>query len=225
MGWKSCVWKRASSVRLLCFVFVLDFLNNFIQIILLWRNGKKYAGEVHFVHRNTNGSDFAVLAIFLNTISYEQNGTRNTTLRRKRNNDQRIDWIQFLETAATLKKFNQSTTLDLAIRNLIKSNLNSFWRYQGSLTIPSCDEAVTWTIFTEEIELDDMLLQDLRESVTPRNYRNPQTLNGRTVYRSYFNENHPSALDYKCCFESKADRVHFKRMFLSFLFFALTMLK
>lgn len=42
----------------------------------------------------------------------------------------------------------------LSISDLLGSvDLTKFYRYQGSLTTPTCDEVVVWTVFEEPIKI------------------------------------------------------------------------
>ena len=39
------------------------------------------------------------------------------------------------------------------MKDLLPENTDVFYRYSGSLTTPTCDESVTWTVFHQTIEL------------------------------------------------------------------------
>lgn len=77
------------------------------------------------------------------------------------------------------------------------SRLNRFYRYFGSLTTPTCDEVVVWTVFADPIEVSNEQLAALRNAKyyaqdasgqMVNNYRPLQPLAGRRVRRS-FNDN------------------------------------
>lgn len=74
----------------------------------------------------------------------------------------------------------------LPLKSLLGSvDLTRFYRYQGSLTTPGCEEAVVWTIFKEPIKIGSKLMV-----LFPKNlkyvdiYRPLQNQNNRTVYTS-----------------------------------------
>ena len=69
-----------------------------------------------------------------------------------------------------------------------------FYRYFGSLTTPTCDEVVVWTVFADPIEVSNGQLESLRKAKyfaqnkkgqMVNNYRPIQPLNGRRVERSF----------------------------------------
>ncbi|XP_020339937.1 carbonic anhydrase 4 [Oncorhynchus kisutch] len=74
----------------------------------------------------------------------------------------------------------------LSISDLLGSvDLTKFYRYQGSLTTPTCDEVVVWTVFEEPIKLRRDLVEQFPKTLKYRNiYRPVQRLNGRPVYAS-----------------------------------------
>ena len=37
--------------------------------------------------------------------------------------------------------------------NLLPTDKAKYYRYNGSLTTPTCDEAVTWTVFNDPVEI------------------------------------------------------------------------
>jgi carbonic anhydrase len=62
----------------------------------------------------------------------------------------------------------------------------TYYYYYGSLTTPTCDESVQWTVFDKTVPISEAQLEMLRmltsAGVTLNdNYRPPQALNGRTV--------------------------------------------
>jgi carbonic anhydrase len=78
-------------------------------------------------------------------------------------------------------------------------NLKKFWRYTGSLTTPPCTEGIIWTVFKESIIVDDNQLQYLRNNVYSEDYREPQPINNRIIYRNFLFEKLPSISESVCC--------------------------
>ncbi|KAK1787883.1 hypothetical protein P4O66_016365, partial [Electrophorus voltai] len=86
-----------------------------------------------------------------------------------------------------------TTNSEISLHNLILSeaNMTQYFRYDGSLTTPTCSEAVIWTVFEHPIPLGrDQLLafSSLKYSdgmPMVKTFRPVQPRRGRPVYRSF----------------------------------------
>ncbi|XP_015114974.1 putative carbonic anhydrase 3 isoform X3 [Diachasma alloeum] len=70
---------------------------------------------------------------------------------------------------------------------LLPKDTTSFYRYEGSLTTPGCQETVTWFIFTEKLTVSLNQLSVFQELETAQgplkfNFRPVQPINDRKVY-------------------------------------------
>lgn len=41
------------------------------------------------------------------------------------------------------------------LKDFMTVNMGKFYRYQGSLTTPTCDESVTWTVFADPLSMSE----------------------------------------------------------------------
>ena len=41
------------------------------------------------------------------------------------------------------------------LKAFLPRNIEKFYRYEGSLTTPTCNEVVTWTVFDEAISISE----------------------------------------------------------------------
>ncbi|KAM9816969.1 uncharacterized protein ACB057_002244 [Neosynchiropus ocellatus] len=75
-------------------------------------------------------------------------------------------------------------TEEISIDDLLGAvDRTSYYRYNGSLTTPSCNQAVVWTVFKEPIEIDQNLIMKFPSSAGYHDvFRPTQPLNGRKVY-------------------------------------------
>ncbi|XP_008312905.1 carbonic anhydrase 4-like [Cynoglossus semilaevis] len=83
---------------------------------------------------------------------------------------------------------------NISINDLIGNvDLNKFYRYLGSLTTPTCDEAVIWTVFHEPISISKNLIQQFpAKSGLTNVFRPTQNLHQRQVSASFATPNPPS---------------------------------
>nr|CAI5817792.1 unnamed protein product [Callosobruchus analis] len=92
-------------------------------------------------------------------------------------------------------KVDQPVNLtNFAVKHFIPRNVAGYYRYEGSLTTPECNEGVMWTVKV----FDEMRTED--HKILKQNYRSLQSLNERKLYlkRSPVRENYiNSATTYK----------------------------
>uniref|UniRef100_A0A673G8S7 Carbonic anhydrase n=1 Tax=Sinocyclocheilus rhinocerous TaxID=307959 RepID=A0A673G8S7_9TELE len=183
----------------------LPGLYNTIQFHLHWGNGssspgsehtvdgKQYPMELHIVNvhskynRNVSvalaandSTALAVLGFFIEGTN-EANKTKG--------------WISLTSLLSSIPNSGNTktdimnqTTLNSLIEGVDRTK---YYRYQGSLTIPSCNEAVIWTVFKEPVKVSHDLInrfsttvffKDASASVlNTNNFRGVQPLNGRVV--------------------------------------------
>ncbi|KAA0192997.1 carbonic anhydrase alpha, 10-like [Hyalella azteca] len=149
-------------------------------------NTVQYPLELHLVHKLVGqtvddaletSQGLAVLGIF-----FELSRTDNPALSR------------LLNITSQLTKENNYTANvpnPYALSSLLPDDLSSYYRYEGSLTTPVCNEVVVWTVFKQPLPVSKAQLDALRDLTDDKgqpiqdNYRNPLPLNGRKVYRSW----------------------------------------
>ncbi|XP_067344901.1 uncharacterized protein [Channa argus] len=75
-------------------------------------------------------------------------------------------------------------TEELSIDDLLGNvNRAAYYRYNGSLTTPSCNEAVVWTVFKESVKVDQNLIMMFpKQTGYSSVFRPTQALNTRTIY-------------------------------------------
>ncbi|CAO2580567.1 Carbonic anhydrase 9 [Lemmus lemmus] len=149
-------------------------------------NGHHFPAEIHVVHLSTAFSELhealgrpggvAVLAAFLQE-SPEENGAY----------EQLLSHLGEIAEEGTQIKIP-----GLDVSALLPSDLNRYYRYEGSLTTPPCSQGVIWTVFNQTVKLSAKQLHTLsvslwgpHDSRLQRNFRATQPLNGRTIEASF----------------------------------------
>ncbi|XP_067225856.1 carbonic anhydrase 4-like [Chanodichthys erythropterus] len=168
-------------------------------------DGKQYPIELHIVsvHSKYNGSvsaalaandstGLAVLGFFIEATS-EQNKTKS--------------W-DILTSFLTSIPNSGSTTTDIMDQITLDSLLEGvdrtkYYRYQGSLTTPDCNEVVIWTVFKQPIKVSQNLINRFSTTTNfkaantsvlmTNNFRGVQPLNGRVVTSQVVKSTAPSS--------------------------------
>ena len=126
--------------------------------------GKNYPMEIHFVHKNEQGT-LAVLAVFL------KKGSENKALM--------PIWDSMPSQKSAEKYFGD---VKIATSKLLPKNLDSY-RYSGSLTTPPCSENVSWVVFQEPVEVSPEHFQQF-DRIVHFNARPRQAINRRSILTS-----------------------------------------
>ncbi|XP_060795390.1 carbonic anhydrase 4-like isoform X2 [Neoarius graeffei] len=146
-------------------------------------DGKRYPMEMHIVNLRpdaavSDSKRFAVLGFFIEA-----------------NNDsgKPKSWKTLTSFLSNITQAGDSFDImnQLTVESLIQGvNLNKYYRYLGSLTTPSCNETVVWTVFSDPIKISKDLIDifsntvhinKLADAFITKNYRPVQPLNGRNV--------------------------------------------
>ncbi|VEB95185.1 Carbonic anhydrase precursor [Cedecea lapagei] len=124
-------------------------------------HGKKFAMEMHLVHKNTEGG-LAVVAVMFDK------GAANAEL-------QKIWGVMpgYVGQNITMKP-------DLNLNKLLPED-KSYWRFSGSLTTPPCSEGVTWLVLKHPLTLSSEQLEKFTHAMHHDNNRPVQSLNGRLI--------------------------------------------
>ncbi|XP_006863141.1 PREDICTED: carbonic anhydrase 9 [Chrysochloris asiatica] len=148
--------------------------------------GHRFPAEIHVVHLSTSftgveealghPAGLAVLAAFLQE-GPEENSAYELLL-------------SHLEEIA--KEGSETWISGLDVSALLPSDLSRYFRYEGSLTTPSCAQGVIWTVFNQTVQLSAKQLHTLFNSLwgpgdsrLQLNFRATQPLNGRMIEASF----------------------------------------
>ena len=152
-------------------------------------DGKHSPMELHLVHWNSGLGESPGEAIA--TGSYDALAVLSIHFKIGNENEKldsfftNVDRVIKQSTKAVLRK-------GVKLEQFLPENKESFYRYNGSLTTPTCDEIVIWTIFKEKIEISQDQMNVLRQITykhydmdkdedLSNNFRPAQDLNGRIV--------------------------------------------
>jgi len=92
--------------------------------------------------------------------------------------------LEIGETLTVAKGQKETKKLNVKFRDLLPNDLSQFFRYNGSLTTPGCNEQVLWTVFQNKMSITQEVLQKFQEikGEATLNFREPQEKNGREVF-------------------------------------------
>lgn len=146
-------------------------------------NGRRFALELHMVHYDRRfksiqdalgvKNGIAVLGVLFHVSAVE---------------NEKLE--QILNSLGDIsRRVGAKAPIDKPFRmvDLLPRQRDSFFRYEGSLTTPSCMEAVVWTVFTQSLPLSLDQLGALKHITSSsgtellNNYRQVQPLNARSL--------------------------------------------
>uniref|UniRef100_A0A8P4K0H4 Carbonic anhydrase n=1 Tax=Dicentrarchus labrax TaxID=13489 RepID=A0A8P4K0H4_DICLA len=91
-------------------------------------------------------------------------------------------YLENITSVGAEVEFTEEISIDDLLGNV---NRKEYYRYNGSLTTPSCNEAVVWTVFKESIKVDNKLIMMFPTVTEHTNvFRPAQHLSGRKIIRS-----------------------------------------
>lgn len=147
-------------------------------------NGQPYPAELHIVHYNTKYGNFseavahpdglAVLGIMIELQARDNIAFRHL---------ERFDDI--LNPDSDKKS---ALTYPVPLSDLLPDRTGTFYRYNGSLTTPGCNEDVIWTVFDTPIAISQRQLDIFKRLIDSEgqqmegNFRPVQELHDRVVY-------------------------------------------
>jgi len=149
-------------------------------------DGFQHPAELHLVHFH---SDFRNLSHALQSGRGDALAVVGVLLEREEGQARGFE-TNLLEAVNKVHKIGATAQADFSsvkIGDLVPSDLTHFWRYDGSLTTPDCNEQVIWTVLEEEATISGELLDcfnRLQDSGGHNlNYtgRDPEQLFGRMV--------------------------------------------
>lgn len=107
-------------------------------------------------------------------------------------------WKHLTDTFSHIKTIGSNTSFSAAVSidDLLGDvDRKSFFRYNGSLTTPSCNEAVVWTVFEHAVKVDHSLMEKFPTDMGYDDvYRPAQKLHSRNVFKSSSGVTLPSGL-------------------------------
>ncbi|XP_039991085.1 LOW QUALITY PROTEIN: carbonic anhydrase 4-like [Xiphias gladius] len=162
-------------------------------------DSKRYPMELHIVNKRKDltldeaiqtPNGLAVLGFFIEaadtTKSSSSSSEHHDTNPTSSPTSDKGAWKKLTHYLSAIPNISSEVevTEEISIDDLLGSvNRAKYYRYNGSLTTPSCNEAVVWTIFKESIKLDRNLMLLFPRQAGYRNvFRPTQSLHSRTVY-------------------------------------------
>jgi len=160
-------------------------------------DGQMFPMELHMVHINTAygdewplHSDGAAVLGFFYEVSTEDNANLWDLL----------DGLATMKSLTNKKSasdngraevFNVAVPTDISLNDMMNVGGpgSEYFYYSGGLTTPACNEIVEWTVFLEKVPISATQLQIFRGLVDSHgtslnnNYRPPQPINGRPVWK------------------------------------------
>ena len=176
---------------------------------------KKYSiMELHLVNWNKDVADTYEEAI--KSTDYNSLAVLAINFRIGKRNDKLETLIKAVEKVRD-QGSNARIENGVRLENMLPDNTSKFYRYNGSLTTPGCNEIVVWTVFKKQVVISQDQMDAFRTTtyvhkgesdarVLSNNYRPTQELNGRIVADVKVSRIDPRKNEKKGSFQSSDER-------------------
>ncbi|KAK0089941.1 hypothetical protein PV326_004277, partial [Microctonus aethiopoides] len=143
-------------------------------------DGVRDALELHFVHYDKKYGN-------LSNASHYQNGICVVAFA----DDDNSDLYNILNATESVSQWVGKSSVEMQRKVvpmlLLPKDRTTYYRYDGSLTTPGCQEAVTWFILTEKLPISESQVNILRNVKTnngtlKHNFRPTQNQHNRIIY-------------------------------------------
>ncbi|GLD57427.1 carbonic anhydrase-like protein [Lates japonicus] len=92
------------------------------------------------------------------------------------------NYLSSIQNISSEVEVTEEISIDDLLGNVDRT---AYYRYNGSLTTPNCNEVVVWTIFKESVKVDENLMLLFPTKAGYQDvFRPAQSLRGRTIYAS-----------------------------------------
>ncbi|XP_073346065.1 uncharacterized protein [Pagrus major] len=161
-------------------------------------DSKRYPMEMHIVNKRKDltleqavqtPDGLAVLGFFIQVTDSTKSGggsEHHETNSPSQSTSDMDAWKKLTSYLPAIKNISSQVevTKEISIDDLLgKVSRAEFYRYNGSLTTPSCNEAVVWTVFKETVKVDDNLMKMFPTQAGYHDvFRPAQQLHSRTIY-------------------------------------------
>nr|XP_046232575.1 carbonic anhydrase 4-like [Scatophagus argus]XP_046232576.1 carbonic anhydrase 4-like [Scatophagus argus] len=158
----------------------------------------RYPMEMHIVNKRKDltldeavkhPDGLAVLGFFIEAadMTKSNSGSESPETNPTSNPTSDVDvWKKLTNYLSSIQNISSEieVTEEISIDDLIGDvNRAAYYRYKGSLTTPSCNEAVVWTVFKESIKVDkNMIMMFPTQTGYHDVFRPAQPVNSRTIY-------------------------------------------
>jgi len=152
-------------------------------------DGNQWASELHLVHFKT---DYADLTAALGSKKEDALAVVGVMLKRDARKAAGHEKI-LMGAINEVREPTNTTVVDMGsekLLNLLPKNVKKFFRYEGSLTTPTCNQQVIWTVLEEEVTIAQSLLnkfvtvKDADHELLKYSARDAMPLNERKVLRN-----------------------------------------
>ncbi|CAF3780292.1 unnamed protein product [Rotaria socialis] len=131
-----------------------------------------YIAEAYFIHKNLDTNETAAFAYFFKLADSQS----------QENNDETNGWDYVIQKFAN----NTNITIASGLSSLMKEKHDRFIHYMGSFTTEPLTEDAIWILVSSNMHVKDTSSNHFRKNIITSNYRVMQSINARTVRRSFF---------------------------------------